>query len=165
MGLVSYTVYFNKQQSNSSFTHSKERGKKSPCQLVRRLCCTKAMRILTAKRAPRDFNIHSVDMSEEAFYEGFNLFIWKSVVWTVPWGSPPGQTTFSLCKDSHLMRINTCAWSWLQIVHYKLRKGLLSLHFAFFPAFMAPTSSMSQLFDTKVMYQAIKKLKLSQCKL
>lgn len=150
MGLVRYTVYFNKQQSNSSFTHSKERGGKSPCQLVHRLCCTKAMRILTAKTAPRDFNIHSVDMSEEALYEGFNLFIWKSVVWTVPWGLPPGQTTFSLCKDSHLMRINTCAWSWLQIVHYKLRKGLLSTPFCLLPSFYGPNF----LYVTTIWYES-----------
>lgn len=146
MGLVRYTVHFNKQQSNSCFTCSKEGRKKTPCQPAFRLRYTEATRILTGKRQQESFNIHSVVMSEVTSYECFHLFLWKAVVWMVPWGSPPGQPTFLLCEESHLMRINTCVWSWLQIFHQKLKRRPLLLHLVFFLAFMVPTSSISEKF-------------------
>ena len=47
MGLVKYTVHFNKQQSNSSLTHPKERGLgENACCKLRRIGAT---RVLTGK--------------------------------------------------------------------------------------------------------------------
>lgn len=111
-----------------SFQEGKELTLPASTQAVPRQSCNRSYRILTAKRHQGGCHIHSVDASEDEFYEEFSLRIGKRMAGTVPWGPPPGQTMFSLCKESRLMRIDTWCWSWLQIVHYKLRKGPLSSH-------------------------------------